>query len=146
MIVGRYKIVCMNLKSVISELRDLNEEVPKPLRKPTEADIVKIEGILELTLHPDYRTFLLTAGDIVFGTFEPALALEQHSNLYIPNIAKEAWNQGVDRTLIPFCEDNGDYYCLTQNGIVEFWSHNGRTDERWDSLAKWIKEVWIEEG
>ncbi|MEP1095127.1 MAG: SMI1/KNR4 family protein [Cyclobacteriaceae bacterium] len=136
----------MNLEEVIDELKELNEEVPKPLRKPTNQDLERIEEELGLSLHPDYRTFLLAAGHVIYGTSEPTLALPEHPNMYISNIANEAWELGVSRNLIPICEDNGDYYCITPEGTVEFWSHNGRTDESWRSLASWIKEVWIEEG
>ncbi|WP_116919250.1 SMI1/KNR4 family protein [Tamilnaduibacter salinus] len=47
--------------------------------------------------------------------------------------------------LLPFCEDNSDFYCLTPTGEVVFWSHNGSTAESWPNLATWIFQVWIGE-
>ncbi len=55
-------------------------------------------------------------------------------------------SQNGTKNLLPFCEDNSDYYCLNEKGEVVFWSHNGTTDEKWPDLATWIKEVWVEGG
>lgn len=136
----------MQIDEVIAELRDINEEVPKPLRLPSEEEVTKIETDLKVSLNPDYRKFLLCAGDVVYGTFEPALAIPDYPNLYLSNVAKEAWGNGLNKNLIPICEDNGDYYCLNGSGEVEFWSHQGASDEKWPNIATWIKEVWIEEN
>ena len=47
------------------------------------------------------------------------------------------------RDLLPFVEDNSDYYCLNSRGEVVYWSHNGSTDERWPSIAAWHQQVCI---
>jgi len=31
-----------------------------------------------------------------------------------------------------------------KKGEVEFWSSDGTATDKWDNLAVWIKEVWIE--
>jgi hypothetical protein len=115
----------MNLTDVLAELRNLNEPVPKPLRLPTEAEV----------------------NDVVFGALEPAVVTPDAGYLNLVEVAESAWDDmELPRDLLPFCEDNGDYYCLAADGTVKFWSHNGTTDESWSDLATWIKEVWIEEG
>ena len=58
----------------------------------------------------------------------------------------DARAMGLPRDWLPICEDNGNYYCLTDDGTVRFWSHDGATDEKWHSLAVWIKTVWIDRG
>ena len=137
----------MNLSEVIAELRELNEEVPKPLRLPTAAEVAAAETQLSVKFHPDYRRYLLEASDVVFGSLEPAIVIPDAGHLSLVDIAETAWDEmEVPRELLPFCEDNGDYYCLNQNGEVGYWSHNGATDEKWKDLATWIKEVWIDEG
>ncbi len=136
----------MQIEEIIEELRALNEEVPKPLRLPSVEELDQIETDLGITLNPDYRKFLLSAGDVVYGVLEPALAIPDHPAQYLVNIAREAWQDGLDQGLLPICEDNGDYYCLNASGEVEFWSHEGASDEKWPSLAAWISEVWIEES
>lgn len=137
----------MNLSDVIAELRALNEPVPKPLRLPTEPEVNAAEEQLAVKFPADYRRYLLTASDVVYGAREPAIVIPDAGHLSLVGIAETAWNEmEVPRELLPFCEDNGDYYCLNQNSEVEYWSHDGATDEKWKDLATWIKEVWIDEG
>ena len=136
----------MNLPDVLAELRDLNESVPKPLRLPTEAEVEAAERTLGLKFPEDYRRYLLESSDVVFGALEPAIVIPDAGHLSLTDMAETAWDEmDVPRNLLPFCEDNGDYYCLTETGEVEFWSHDGATDDKWKDLATWIKEVWIGE-
>ena len=137
----------MNLPDVIAEMRELNEPVPKPLRLPTENEVDAAESRLGINFPVDYRQYLLQASDVVYGALEPGIVIPDSGHLDLIDMAQTAWDEmEVPRTLLPFCEDNGDYYCLNQTGEVEFWSHNGATDEKWEDLATWIKEVWIDEG
>ena len=137
----------MNLPDVIAELRELNETVPKPLRLPTANEVNAAEEQLALKFPADYRRYLLEASDVVYGALEPAIVIPDAGHLDLIDIAETAWDEmEVPRSLLPFCEDNGDYYCLNESGEVEFWSHNGATDEKWKDLATWIKEVWIDES
>jgi hypothetical protein len=137
----------MNLADVIAELRELNEPVPKPLRLPTENEVDAVESRLGIKFPADYRQYLLQASDVVFGALEPAIVTPDAGHLDLSDMAQTAWDEmEVPRKLLPFCADNGDYYCLDESGEVEYWSHNGATDERWKDLATWIKEVWINEG
>jgi len=134
----------MNLPDVFAELRELNESVPKPLRLPTEAEVDAAESTLGLKFPEDYRRYLLESSDVVFGALEPAIVTPDAEYLSLTDMAETAWDEmDVPRNLLPFCEDNGDYYCLTETGEVEFWSHDGATDDKWKDLATWIKEVWI---
>ena len=136
----------MKLLEVIEELRELREDVPEPFRLPTEDEVKAAEKQLGITFHEDYRRYLLTASDIVYGALEPAVVTPDAGYLSLVDVAQTAWNEmEVARYLLPFCEDNGDYYCLTKKGEVVFWSSDGATDEKWPNLATWIKEVWINE-
>jgi len=137
----------MNLPDVIAELRELNEPVPTPLRLPTANEVNAAEEQLALKFPADYRHYLLEASDVVYGALEPAIVIPDAGHLSLIAMAETAWDEmDVPRNLLPFCEDNGDYYCLNESGEVEFWSHNGATDEKWKDLATWIKEVWIDES
>ena len=134
----------MNLSDVIAELRELNEPVPEPLRLPTPDEVSAAEDRLVMKFPADYRRYLLEASDVVYGALEPAIVIPDAGHLSLVDIAETAWNEmEVPLDLLPFCEDNGDYYCLTEAGEVEYWSHNGTTDEKWANLATWIEEVWI---
>jgi hypothetical protein len=136
----------MRLEDVIAELRRLNQPVPEPLRLPTQVEVEAAERRLKRKFPPDYRKYLLEASDVVFGTLEPAVVIQDAGYLELSELAESAWSEmEVPRDLLPICEDNGDYYCLNENGEVCFWSHNGVTDDKWPDLATWIKEVWIDE-
>jgi len=77
--------------------------------------------------------------------FEPAVILPGSGHLDLFDLAEGAWNEmGLPRHLLPFVEDNGDYYCLNAEGEVIFWSHSGSTHERWASLAEWHQRVCVE--
>lgn len=135
----------MELHVVIAELRKLNRPVPIPIRLPDENDIEQIERELEVTFHSDYRTFLLEASDVVYGALEPATVTNPNSHTYLPKICTSAWAMGVSKELLPICEDNGNYYCMSSEGEIIYWAHDGWSDEKWKDLATWIQKVWIEE-
>ena len=137
----------MNLSDVIAELRLLNEPVPEPLRLPTQIEVEAAERRLKMKFPPEYRQYLLEASDVVYGTLEPAVVIQDAGYLELSELAESAWSDmELPRDLLPICEDNGNYYCLNKSGEVCFWSHDGDTDEKWPNLATWIKEVWIDEG
>jgi hypothetical protein len=137
----------MNLPDILAELRELNEPVPTALRLPTAAEVNLAENRLGVVFPADYRRYLLESSDVVFGALEPAIVTPDAGHLSLVDMAQSAWEEmDLPPELLPFCEDNGDYYCLAPDGTVKFWSHNGATDEAWPNLATWIKEVWIEQG
>ena len=136
----------MTLEKVIRKLRENNEDVPQPMRLPTPKEVEAVEKKLKVSFHRDYRKFLLEASDVVFGTLEPCTVTEEDSHTYLVEVAQIAWDDmDLPRSLLPICEDNGDYFCMNESGKVVFWSHYGGSDEQWDSLADWISEVWLEE-
>jgi SMI1-KNR4 cell-wall len=135
----------MELREVIAQLRSLNEPVPIPARLPTEAEVAAAEQRLGVRFPTDYRHFLLHASDVTFGALEPAMVTPDVGHLDLIQIATAAWKAGAPKESLPFCESNGDYYCLKADGRIVFWSHDGVTDESWPDLAQWIRRVWIEE-
>jgi hypothetical protein len=135
----------MDLETVIAHLRTLNEPVPRPRRLPTENEVDAAEARLGLIFTPDYRSFLLRASDVVYGTIEPATVTTNAGYLDLVDMATEAWNLGVPEAWLPFCESDGDYFCLDSEGRVLLWSEDGPTDESWPDLAHWIQAVWLDE-
>lgn len=133
-----------DLDEAIAELRRLNRPVPVPQQPPTQSDIEDVERQLGAPLPAELRRYLLEASDVVYGTKEPVTIGGGHTDVL--RTISDAREMGVPADLVPVCEDNGDFYCLSQTGEVVFWSHDGIVDERWPSLAEWILAVWIGEG
>jgi hypothetical protein len=118
-----------------------------PFRAPTDAKIDAAETRLNFKFHPDYRAFLKRCGNVGESVLEPAVILPGSGHLDLFEIAEEAWErQELPRNLLPFIEDNGDYYCLTETGGVRFWSHNGATNEKWATFDDWYQQVCVEEA
>ena len=136
----------MNIDDAISKLRTRAQSVPKPLPLPTPEQVEAMETKLGITFPSDYTRYLLTASDIVFGFIEPATVGNPNLRTHIPKVVASARAYGVPSHLLPICEDNADFYCLTPSGSVEFWSHNGSANESWPDLATWIEQVWIGEA
>lgn len=133
------------LEEAVTRLRQHNEAVPRPLALPTEAQVAAMEEALGLSFHTEYRAFLLSGSDVVFGTIEPATITAPESHTYLPKVIESARDFGVPEDLFPFCEDNSDFYCLDAAGEVVFWSHDCSSEESWPSLADWIEQEWIGE-
>ena len=133
------------LEKTIQKLREVNEEVPIPLRLPTDEEILNAEITLNKKFHPDFKKYLKEASDVTFGALEPLVVVSGDDRLFLPLVANEAWDYGLPKDLLPICEDNGDYFAIDDNGQVHYWSHNGATEEKWTDLSTWIKEIWLEE-
>jgi len=117
---------------------------PESLRPPTDAEIDAAEASLGRRFHPDYRAFLKGGGNVANAKFEPAVVLPGGGHLDLLKIVQRAWAAGVPGDLLPFVEDNGDYFCIGERGEVVYWSHNGTVDERWPSLAAWHHQVCVQ--
>ncbi len=136
------------MNEAIKKLRDLHTPSPKPLRLPTEEEVVEMEKDLKLKFHPDFKRYLLEASDVCTGYLKPVSITSEVPHQFLPEVVKSSRNWGVPEELIPICEDNSNFYCIDENGKIIFWSHDGAkpTGEEWENLATWIKEVWIGEG
>jgi hypothetical protein len=132
------------MEDVIEKLREENEPVPVPLELPDEDQLVEIEEELLISLPPEFREFLLTVSDVVYGKLEPVTVTDPQSHTYLPEVAATAWSEGLPRDLIPLCEDNDGYYCVSQEGEVMHWSDGEVDDDTWDSVWIWARDVWLE--
>ncbi|AEF20103.1 MULTISPECIES: SMI1/KNR4 family protein [Pseudomonadaceae] len=135
------------MEEVIEQLRELNEPVPVPLELPDEELLVEIEEQILINLPFELREFLLKVSDVVYGRLEPVTVTDPQSHTYLPEVASVAWSLGVPRELVPICEDRGNYYCVEQDGTVLLWDgeEEDLTDDSWDSVWHWVREVWLEE-
>ncbi|MBL0611245.1 SMI1/KNR4 family protein [Aeromonas jandaei] len=115
-----------------------------PFRIPTDDEIAIAERKLGITFHNDYRCFLKSGSDVANAIFEAAVILPDAGRLDIFEMARIAWEIiGVPRDLLPFIEDNGDYFCISKTGEVIYWSHNGSSNEKWPNMSAWHNQVCI---
>jgi hypothetical protein len=139
--------MAMTLDEAFAELRTRDEPVPTPARLPTEDEVADAEEVLGVKFHRDFRRYLLEVSNVNFGALEPVTLRPPDAHTDLLSVAEAAWDEmDVPRTLLPICEDNGDYYCMNKKGQVVFHSADGETGEKWPSLAAWIEAVWLGEA
>lgn len=131
------------MEEVLERLHELAEDVPTPLTLPDEDELVIIEEELLLAIPRDFRAYLLSASDVVYGSLEPATVTDPHAHTYLPEMAATAWSYGLPRYLLPICEIPAGYYCVDPDGLVLLWEHGEFTEEQWDNVWLWIDEVWL---
>lgn len=142
------------MEDVIDQLIEQRDVVSVALELPEEEDLVLIEEELLLPIPFELREFLLKVSDVVYGSIEPVTVADPHSHTYLPEVAATAWSLGVSRELVPLCEAHGGYYCVSQEGDVNFVrlneadgysSEDSVEDEsEWASVWHWVKDVWLE--
>ena len=136
----------MTLDEAFQKLRDASEPVPNPRRLPTPSEVDAAERDIGVPFHPDYRRFQLEASNLVVGVLEPAVVLPNTiPYLDLRETVKIARHIGAPTDVLPFCDDNGDYFFIDRNGEIGFWDHNGRCAIMLrKSLADWIVDVWLD--
>ena len=130
----------------IKALRAKNEEVPEPLRLPTEEEVAAAEKELDFPFPGDFREYLLKASDVIAGSLEPAVLTLDDENENLVAVAKKGWEAGAPKELLPFCYNNADYYCISKEGEVRVWDQDDRFRGKWPSFAEWIMKEWLGGG
>lgn len=135
----------MTLDEAFDRLRAANEPIPKPLRLPTPEEVDAAERGVGVPFHPDYRRFQLEASNVVAGVLEPAVVLPNTMPYRdLRRMVETARKVGVPLDVLPFCQDNGNYFFVDRAGRVGYWDHDDRTaSTRHASLAEWIVEEWL---
>jgi hypothetical protein len=110
----------------------------------TDEQLDRIEVSLGVTLPQSYRHYLKQYAHRQIGTYEPLTALQ------LEDAVREAWASGLERYLLPFLEDNADYFCFDLRARVEeppvvFRPHDGTSSENWAGFAAWVEECWLGE-
>lgn len=132
------------MEDVYQRLRELNADVLIPLELPDEDQLVEIEEEILIPLPHEYREFLLSVSDVIFGPIEPATASDPQSHTFLPELAATAWSEGMPRELIPVCHYQESYYCITEEGEIQLWKDGEIIeDETWSSIWHWARDVWL---
>ena len=134
------------MEDIIDILREKNQDIPVPLDLPDMDDLVTIQEELLIHLPHDYKSFLLTVSDVVYGHIEPCTVTDPQSHTYLPEVTARAWDMGIPRYLIPVCEHAGDFFCIAQDGEISLWSPGMNEDEEkttWESIWHWAADIWL---
>ncbi|GLS27526.1 SMI1/KNR4 family protein [Marinibactrum halimedae] len=132
------------MEDIIDQLREVNQGAVVPLPLPTLDDIIEVQEQILIHIPADYREFLLTVSDVIYGRLEPATVADSGLHTYLPEVAAQAWSEGVPRHLIPICEDQGQYYCITESGEISLWAGAQPLGEEWENIWYWVRDVWLE--
>ncbi len=134
----------MSIESAIEELKRVRLKIPKKQYLPDEQLIAEYEREIGVEFPEDYRLFLKEASDSMHsGKSVLRLTPERNHTHELIHELKRARDAGVPDGWLPFCEDNGDYFCFDASKHVRFWSHNGPTDESWPDFEVWLRRVWL---
>src|SRR5690554_5780764 len=130
------------MDDVLELLEELNEQIPVPLELPDEDSLVEVEEMLLMPLPDDLREYFLYASHIVYGSLEPVTVADPRSHTYLPDVAAQAWDEGMPRYLLPVCQLDQCYYCINEAGMVLFWNgHKLARDpqgiKEWPNLWQW---------
>lgn len=133
------------MEDVIELLREYAQTSNYALQLPSEDDLLDIQEQLLIHLPHDLRQYLLLASDVELGRLEPVTASDPNCHTYLPEVAANAWEQGLPRHLLPICEDGDCCYAIEQDGEVVCWSYSQQDflQENWDNLWYWIRDCWI---
>ncbi|HMW48227.1 MAG TPA: SMI1/KNR4 family protein [Cellvibrionaceae bacterium] len=135
------------MEDIIEKLRANAQDVPVPLDLPDEDQLLDIEEALLTPLPKSLRAFLLTVSDLVIGSLEPATAADPHAHTYLADMAADAWERGLPRHLLPFCQSGSLYYCINLEDAVVVWSPaSGESDAEWEDIWHWAEAVWLPSG
>ena len=136
------------MEDVIDELRERALDVAVPLELPDEDQLVEVEEQILISLPYELREFLLQVSDVIYGSIEPVTVTDSQSHTYLPEVAANAWAEGLPRELIPVCEYHGEnsveYYGISEEGEVVRWVDGEVTDDSWPSIWLWVRDVWME--
>ncbi|GAB4187976.1 MAG: SMI1/KNR4 family protein [Wenzhouxiangellaceae bacterium] len=136
-----------DIDDAISELRELLLDTPKKPMLPDEKLVQNYEEKIGFKFSDNYKKFLMKASDVFVGTLSPfVITKDGNAQGELALAVAAARAAGVPHSWLPVCEDNGDYYCILSDGKVRFWSHDGVSEDSWENLESWIKQVWIGQG
>lgn len=135
----------LNLTYAFSQLRKRNEKVPNPLWLPTEKEIDNFEEEYKIKFPKDYKSYLLTASDVILGCLEPGQIIDKKDeNTYLGNILKIYESFGLNSEYIPICNDNDSFYCIDKDSKIHLIDSDLNNDSIvYEDLADWILNCWI---
>ena len=131
------------MENVVEQIRQSANQMAIGLELPTHDELVLIEEEILLPIPPEFRSFLLQVSDCVCGRLEPVTAADPGAHTHLSEVTAYAWSIGLSRELMVVCQSGDGYYCIDQNGEVQFWQDGEIAEERWEDIWQWAEEVWL---
>lgn len=122
----------------------LTQKFPTGLPPVTSGDVERLGELLSIKIPEELSWFGMRFGSQTF----PARNIVMLQGIFHEAtiaMVEEAWEAGVPKAYFPFCEDNGDYYCIKlEDGTVHVWSHDLESfePECWSSFKIWVEVDW----
>lgn len=130
----------------ILNLKEKSLGVLTELPLASDAEINKVELILGVRLSDDHKFFLKNAANVFYD--QQDIVYVGSTNFYgdLQSVIEEARALGLPTDWLPIIVENGNYCCVCRNGMVRYFSLNGKTRESWESIADWVDRVWVGEA
>lgn len=131
------------MEDVVDQIREAAIKTASCLELPTEDELVLVEEEILLPIPKELRSFLLQVSDVICGSLEPVTVADPGAHTHLPEVTANAWANGLSREFMVICQVSDNYYCIDQNGEVQFWQDGEMSDETWEDIWQWAEEVWL---
>ena len=131
------------MEDVVDLIRESALPTAALLELPTEDELVLVEEEILLPIPRELRSFLLQVSDVVCGSLEPVTVADPGAHTHLPEVTSVAWANGLPRELMVVCQVGDDYYCIAQDGEVQFWQEGEIAEQTWEDIWQWAEEVWL---
>ncbi|MDQ7049916.1 MAG: SMI1/KNR4 family protein [Enterobacterales bacterium] len=131
------------MEDTIDIIREAAVKSAVYLELPSHDQLVEVEEEILLPIPRDFRTFLLECSDVLIGRLEPVTVADPGAHTHLPEVTANAWANGLPRDLMVVCQDGDHYYCISQEGEVQYWQEGELTDQVWLDIWQWAEDVWL---
>lgn len=131
------------MEDVVDQIRESALPTAAFLELPSEDELVLVEEEILLPIPREMRSFLLQVSDVMCGSLEPVTVADPGAHTHLPEVTSVAWAIGLPRELMVVCQTGDDYYCIAQDGEVQFWQNGEIAEQTWEDIWQWAEEIWL---
>jgi len=131
------------MEDTIDAIREAALKSASYLELPSHDELVEVEEEILLPIPREFRTFLLECSDVLIGRLEPVTVADPGAHTHLPEVTANAWADGLPRDLMVVCQQGDNYYCISQEGEVQYWQEGELTDQVWLDIWQWAEDVWL---
>lgn len=133
------------MNTIATLLRERSLQTAFPLELPELEDIIEAQEAMLIRIPVEMRDYMLTSSDAIYGSMEPVTVADKNSHTYLPEVAAQAWADGMPRELLPLCANGEQIYCVDEEGSVFEWCISMGEDCQpvCDDVWQWIRDIWL---